>query len=283
MFKKIIPLLFAAVSLSAAGNLPSKGGVSVDFSKTNVKKNPSAASANLVAGFPAPKDAKIIPVQWQYKPGTWYSNFWVHIRAQDGDYRLLMKQIGPFVKRFVKVENGLSFYRIESGMEAWKFKTSANTDVSFSNQFQQFVDLPDDAGGKRYQITLRYRSVLKTSSNANHLRGFITFYDGRKRGAKVLPRTNKVLWIKNSASWSNCSMEFEVPQGAKQLNLNLSLYGPGTFDLADVRIAEVIRKAVLKAQLYPQEELDGIYTVGEKSACPVTFSFSNSGKKKVIL
>ena len=78
-------------------------------------------------------------------------------------------------------------------------------------------------------------------------------------------------------------MEFEVPQNAKQLNLNLSLYGPGTFDLAEVRISEVIRKEVLKAQLYPQEELSGIYTIGEKSACPVTFSFFNPVKKKILL
>lgn len=282
MKKILISSLLAFTGLLAAAGLPSSGGVSVDFTKKKAVVSGQTAGADLVGDGRFEKTANIAPLPWSFSQKVWYSHFWVHMTKADGDYRQYMKQIRPFLKRSVMKEGKSTFVRIESSMEAWKFKTAKNKDVSFSNQLQQYIHLPESAAGKRFEITFRYRGVLKTSSSANSLRGFLTFADGIERGKlKNLPGI-KILWIRPSAAWRTFKQEFEIPAKAKRLHLNLALYGPGNFDITDVRISEIIRTEPLKSQLYPQELLDGIYTLGEKSANLVTFTFSNPGKVKLV-
>lgn len=186
MKRNLIFSLLAFAGVLAAANMPSPGGVSVDFSKKKAAAAARTADVNLVGDGSFEKSSKIVPVPWKLSPGVWYSNYWVHMVKADGDYRHYMKQIHPFLKRSVMKEGKSAFARIESGMEAWKFKTAKNKDVTFSNQLQQYIYLPENAAGKRVVLTFRYRGILKTTSNANMLRGFLTFADGIERGKNAL-------------------------------------------------------------------------------------------------
>ena len=159
---------------------------------------------------------------------SWELGHWVHIPADKGDYRILIKEVAPFVSRDLADGGkiGKNALKLTSKAEFLQIKDNDGGDLVVSNYLYQTA--PAKPG--KYLLTVWMKGKNGPAKGYNAVRCFINLQDVGKKA--VNPGVDRQFAL--TPDWVQQKIDFTVPEKGASLTLRFSLYGVGELFLDDV-------------------------------------------------
>lgn len=164
---------------------------------------------------------------------AWETGHWVHIPANKGDYRLLIKEVSPFISR-VLTDNGRDGRKALELISKGEFLQIRDNDggcLTISNYLFQTV--PAKPG--KYLLSFWLKGKNGPAEGYNAVRCFLQFQNVSKKS--VPPGIDRQFIL--TSEWVQQKVEFSVPENGISFTLRFSLYGVGEMFLDNVIVKPV--------------------------------------------
>ena len=254
--------LCSAVALCAVVNAAdskdfSRGGVSVDFSKTF--KSEKSAGNNLLFGG----DFEKMPLAKNFF-NQWQNHYHIHAPKHEvPDKKALEAKLNPLITQKIVSQDGKKYLELSNPISIMKFRPKGKP--MLSNRITQYIDLPVLNAPAKFQLSLKYRGKLNSVPGLNSFRLFAFFKDNLKLHKSK--DTKKMLnhALKVSGKWTNNSVSFIAPANTRKLGICLALYGSGKIDIDDVKLTKVKAADGVVVKLIPCSFLDKLFVLSQNN------------------
>ena len=164
---------------------------------------------------------------------AWETGHWVHIPADKGDYRLLVKEVSPFISRVLTDggRDGRKALELISKKEFLRISDKDGGSLTVSNYLFQTVS----ANPGEYLLSFWLKGRNGPAEGYNAVRCFLQFKN--VSGKPVLPGIDRQFIL--TSEWVQQKIEFRIPENGISFTLRFSLYGVGEMFLDDVIVKPV--------------------------------------------
>ena len=251
----------------------SKGGVSVDFSKTF--KTEKSAGKNLLfnGDFETKPLAKTPWNQWQ-------NHYYIHAPKHElPDPAALRTKLNPLLTQKIISENGKKYLELSSPAAIMKYRPKGKP--MLSNRVSQYIDLPVLNSPVKFQLSLRYKGKIDNVPGLNSFRIFAFFKDNLKiyKSKDTRKMVNHALQV--SGKWTTGTVSFIAPPNTRKLGIALALYGCGKVLIDDVKLIKTKAADGVVAKLIPCSFLDKVFVLSQNDPAVMAFAFKNERNTKI--
>ena len=270
--------LCSAIALCTALNAAdsgkfSKGGVSIDFSKTFKSKKAAGKNFLFDGGF---EEKKLAGNPWN----QWQKHYYIHAPKHEvPDKKAMQAKLAPFVTQKIISSDSGKYLELSSSSDIMKYRPKGKP--MLSNRVTQYIDLPPLSAPAKFQLSLKYRGKLENVLGLNSFRAFAFFKDNVKIYKSKNTRKMVNHAFKVNGKWTNGTVSFIVPPNTKKLGISLALYGCGKIDIDDVKLVKVKAADGVVAKLIPCSFLDKTFVVSQNDPAIMAFAFKNEKNTKI--
>ncbi len=265
----------ALFTLANAASLEdfSKGGVSVDFSKTFKTEKSSGKNLIFNGDFETNPLAKTPWNQWQ-------NHYYIHAPKHElPDPAALKAKLNPLLTQKIISDKGKKYLELSSPAAIMKYRPKGKP--MLSNRVSQYIDLPALNAPVKFQLSLKYKGKIDNVQGLNSLRVFVFFKDNIKlyKSKDTRKMVNHALQV--SGKWTTGTVSFIAPANTRKLGISLALYGCGQVFIDDVKLIKVKAAAGVVAKLIPCSFLDKVFVLSQNDPAVMAFAFKNEKNTKI--